>query len=783
MYHVDMTSKLSSAQFLKLFPNTVIRYIDDQKRGLQIKTPTTFQASEVPAGYGSFFTVNGFHGNDKHENNIKNINGVQVDIDRATTKEELLMAMSNDLLPTIINQTKNGFHCIWLFKPPILTVTPELVATVKGINRAIQKKYDGDAAATDVARLLRIPGTMHQKDKNAPYIINTVYYVAKNKYTLEELTNAYQPDLRETQPVVQGTLTIDADTALARMLQRDDIRKLYEGDVPQDSLSESDLALCNHLAFWLQKDTEAIRTAWLASPLGQREKTQSRKDYQDRTILNAIASTKDVYTQKKQPSSTDSIVERDDYLKHFAQQAWDDKEWVKKLERLRERYVQVFHTYFAIQHPHLLFEKGEDRIYWEYDEANGIYVELSVSSVKALVSHLLEKEEMVGKATEGFIKNCLLRYRGRFPERGCLYDDFDVDDNWFHAHNGWVHLETLAFEPHTPTRRSRLKSAVGYDSTAVCPRYDQFLDSDLLMKPDQTRVVDQFSGLCLTNEIKYQKMLTLIGRTGCGKSTLMDAWNYVIGDMMIEKKLTELQSDASRFAGAQFIGKRLCWFDEVDVKKAEMGNGLGTLVTGLHVSVERKGVNGIVSARNTLKCVLTANRLPLSAEIGVFRRLILIPIKVSFSEDGREDREMHTKLKREASGILNRMIRGLQDLKKMGGFTLISGHDDLIEEYKASADTVAEFLDEHFEPGAKEDVISSKVLYNTYQRYTDGNSFTRTISPQKFGQLLSSQPLVRFSHIEPVRSKTGKSWTGLRVKEGYQINRNAEILEVSVVDF
>jgi phage/plasmid-associated DNA primase len=141
---------------------------------------------------------------------------------------------------------------------------------------------------------------------------------------------------------------------------------------------------------------------------------------------------------------------------------------------------------------------------------------------------------------------------------------------------------------------------------------------------------------------------------------------------------------------------------------------------------------------------------------------------------------MHAKLKAEASGVLNRMIKGLQDLRKMGGFTLIEGHEDLIEEYKASSDTVAEFLDEYFEPGTEDDVIPSKVLFNTYQEYTEGNSFTRSISPQKFGQLMASQPLTRFAHIERksarVNGETQRCWVGLKPKSCYRINYETEVL-------
>lgn len=475
-------------------------------------------------------------------------------------------------------------------------------------------------------------------------------------------------------------------------------------------------------------------------------------------------------------NAVDPCPERTDYIKHLKEEDWSNKDWVKEFNRLKSAYKIAFHKHFATVYPHLLYEQNEDKVYWQYDSGEGVYIEQSFPQVRSMVVKLFVDEGLDEFATEATAKAVLVKYRGVFQDRGVDYDDFDTEDEWFHASNGWVNLETLEFEPHTPKRLSRMKSAVDYDSKAECSVYDKFLNGDLQLRHDQVRVIDQFSGLALTNDIKYQKMLTLTGRTGCGKSTLLDAWGFVIGDMMMEKKLTELQGDSMRFAGTQFIGKRICWFDEVDVKRAEMGNSLGTLVTGQHINVERKGVNGIVKARNTLKCVLTANRLPLSAEIGIFRRLILIPIRVSFSESGTEDQDIHNKLQAEASGILNRMIRGLHDLRKMGGFTLIEGHEDLIEEYKASSDTVAEFLDEYFEPAKEDSTVPTKVLHNTFQRFTEGNSFARSISPQKFGQLLKSQPLTRFAHIYPDRDMTHRYWTGLRVKDEYKVDTNLEII-------
>lgn len=476
-------------------------------------------------------------------------------------------------------------------------------------------------------------------------------------------------------------------------------------------------------------------------------------------------------------SDVDVCPERTEYLSALRSISWSNKDSVAQLNKLRKAYLLTFHNYLSSVYPHLLFEYGEDKVYFDYDIESGVYVEINFSVVRGYIIKMLIDDGMSMDATEVNAKSILARYRAQFPKRGVRYNDFDLDDNWFHASNGWVNLVTLEYAPHTPERISRIKSAVAYDVDALCPTYDRFLDSDLHLKHDQVRVIDQFSGLCLTNDIRYQKMLTLLGRPGCGKSTLLNCWSDVLGDTSIERKLTELQGESMRFAGSSFMGARLCWFDEVDVKKAEMGNTLGTLITGNTFNVERKGVTGIIKARNTLKCVLTANKLPMNAEVGIYRRLIMINIDGSFVEDGTVLVDMPDRLRAEDSGILNRMIRGLQDLRKMRGFTMIAGHDDLIEEYKAQSDTIAEFLDTYFEVGTEDDFIETEVLLASYRHFAEGNSWTRTITPQKFGRMLATQPLTRFAKIAPKRTNQSRGWSRIKIKEPYEMNIHTKIIE------
>lgn len=475
----------------------------------------------------------------------------------------------------------------------------------------------------------------------------------------------------------------------------------------------------------------------------------------------------------------DNTPERTRYYRHLAIPVSERKKnWsgVKKI--LKQEYADNFHKYIADRYPYLLYEVGEDKVYWLYNEEVGIYEELSVVSVKTLVSELLEKEDLIEKATDSFIRNCLLRYRGKNQDKAHHYNDFDSERDWFHAKNGWLNLMTGEFKKHSPERLSRRVSAVSYDKDATCPRYDSFLDGEAKLKADEIRVIDQFSGLLLTPDVKYEKMLTLIGRSGSGKSTLLNIWSYILGDLATQKRLTDLSGESFRFAGASLVGKTLCWFDEVDVKRSEMGNSLGTLITGEKISVERKGINGIIQANNQLKCVLTANSLPLSSEHGMFRRLILIHFTRSFYEEMAVDNNIGDKLKAEASGILNRMVKGLHDLRKLNGFAVISGHDELIEEYKESSDVIAEFLGTYFVPVAVKDAepIETSQLFNAYIHFI-GERRGMTLTPQRFGKLLSAQPLQRFNKIASVRDMHSRYWTGLKLKKGLKFDSDNKIVE------
>ena len=108
-----------------------------------------------------------------------------------------------------------------------------------------------------------------------------------------------------------STSTLSDEEVKSVMLKRAsnsiEVKKLWDGDITKynNDYSSAEMALCSTLAFYTNKDAEQIRRLWLQSPLAQREKTQKRKDYQDRTIQNAIASCTNVFAPKKKKEYVD----------------------------------------------------------------------------------------------------------------------------------------------------------------------------------------------------------------------------------------------------------------------------------------------------------------------------------------------------------------------------------------------------------------------------------------------------------------------------------------------
>lgn len=135
--------------------------------GSNVEGASLFAAQLNSGGNNIYFTPNEPHSNCGHKPNksqIVRIRAAYVDIDAykpgsAFDKDGAHRAVLADK-PTLVIDSGNGLHAYWELAEPV-EATPENVAMVEAVNRALVARYGGDPAATNVDRVLRVSGTVN----------------------------------------------------------------------------------------------------------------------------------------------------------------------------------------------------------------------------------------------------------------------------------------------------------------------------------------------------------------------------------------------------------------------------------------------------------------------------------------------------------------------------------------------------------------------------------------------------------------------------------------------
>lgn len=88
------------------------------------------------------------------------------------------------LTPTIINDSGHGYHPFWLLKEPVEIASPEDVARVEAYLKGLAGALGADPHAAEIARILRVPGTVNLKDPSTPLPVTIVHFEPERQYNL-----------------------------------------------------------------------------------------------------------------------------------------------------------------------------------------------------------------------------------------------------------------------------------------------------------------------------------------------------------------------------------------------------------------------------------------------------------------------------------------------------------------------------------------------------------------------------------------------------------------------
>ena len=137
-------------------------------------------------GFGIFATVQRFRGA-RRLANLERIRAWAIDIDDGTKDEQAKRLLASPLIPSSIVETKSGYHAYWYAKDGKREHYRALLDRLVAF-------FGADKNARDLARVLRVPGFLHQKDPAEPFLVQHVHGpYAQLCYAERQMFDAFPP--------------------------------------------------------------------------------------------------------------------------------------------------------------------------------------------------------------------------------------------------------------------------------------------------------------------------------------------------------------------------------------------------------------------------------------------------------------------------------------------------------------------------------------------------------------------------------------------------------------
>ena len=511
--------------------------------------------------------------------------------------------------------------------------------------------------------------------------------------------------------------------------------------------SETDLGLCNKLAFYLVGDYDAINETFMSSPYymtkddDHRKKWEVRTDYREQTIKTAIASVgrRDVVIiGENELNDTGNAHTFINKYSHIIRYNVDNKSWII----YNGRYWQ-HDTFFTVKNmAEVIIEEMKQRAFLVDD----------FDKQKAILKNVNRIYNTAGKES-------MLKEAQHLVSIPCTNNDFDNDEWLFNTKSGVVDLHTGIIKEHD--KGLMLSKYAPYEVSHAEPKlWLKFLNEIFNNEKDLIHYIQKIFGYSMTGSNKEQVMFILIGDGANGKSLLLEVINKAMGsygattnvDILLEKKIQGANmGDVARLAGIR----------NVITEEPKMGDRLNesaikTMTSGIGRIVARYLYGNEFEYTPIFKIFMATNYKPTirGTDNGIWRRIRIIPFNVVIN-DAKQDKELINKLTREMPQILGWLIEGCIMWQKEGIHPpqVIA---DGIKEYRAEMDVVQRWIDENCE--ADEGYrTKANDLFEDFNRYVTANKEFQ-LSNTMFGRNLGKK-------FEKKKSGGSFYYVGLRLKE------------------
>lgn len=549
-----------------------------------------------------------------------------------------------------------------------------------------------------------------------------------------------------------------------------------------NSHSEADLALCNILAFWLERDFDAVDNVFRSSGL-MREKwdrKQSGSTYGALTIRKAISECVSAYGEKSAPDNNYSITVLSDGTPHAETE--DGKEvklytmddtgnaermFVNYGDRLRFSYIEKSWYYWderrwckditgtvdRVADDSLNIMQQETELYRQIDqklEQNGD----KPSMEKQFIKHI--KVSRSSKSKTAMKKEL----QHKVP---VVPGQFDRDKYALNTPDGIIDLRSGKLTSHNIEKYITKLCGTGL-SDSDCPAWKSFLNTVFGGDPEMIRYIQKAVGYSLSGSTSEQCVFFLYGTGRNGKSTFLDIIRAMLGDyaantqpetiMVSPKSAGGARSDIARLKGTRLVttvepneGMRL---DEGLIKQLTGGD---PVTTRFQYSSEFEFVP-------EFKIWMATNHKPIirGTDTGIWRRIHLVPFSVQIPES-KVDRSMPLKLRKELPAILKWAVDGYA-LYRSEGLRLPSTALKAVNDYRREMDVVSAFISACCIVGNGSE--QSSTLYAVYCKWASDNN------EYKMSHTRFTTELLKKDGIERKRDRDAVYFQGLTLQDFYK---------------
>jgi P4 family phage/plasmid primase-like protien len=310
----------------------------------------------------------------------------------------------------------------------------------------------------------------------------------------------------------------------------------------------------------------------------------------------------------------------------------------------------------------------------------------------------------------------------------------------FNCVSGTIDLRTGEHREHRQEDLITNLSPVEYDPKADCPTWLEFLDTVLAGDQELIAFLQRATGYSLTGSTAAHCLFMLYGNGRNGKTTFLEVLAHIMGtygqsasmEMFLAKNVEGIPNDLAALHSARFVtgvetedGRRLA---EAKVKQ----------ITGGDTITARFLHKEFFQFQPQFKIWMGTNHRPVirGTDEGIWRRIRLVPFTV-YIPDGKVDETLREKLIAEAPGILNWMLKGLEDYR-LGGLLEPEAVLNATEDYRKAEDWLQRFLDTETTPSANPSArVQARKLYQRYRRWAE-EAKEHVQSERKFNEALES---------------------------------------------